>query len=118
MERFKQLQQEKDKDKKSSASEDPRPIKIVSATLTPNAAIGKTSGGETRKATQTAASGKLAFSLKQKSKLVSPPVKLGADEDEDETGDGNSGDAPTKRQKLGQPEDHEKPSGHLDVGNY
>ncbi|PON96517.1 G-patch domain containing protein [Trema orientale] len=113
MERFKQLQQ--DKDKKSSAPEEPRPIKIVSATLTRNATVNKASGNDTRKTTQTVSSGKLAFSLKQKSKLVSPPVKLGADEDEDETGDGNSGDAPTKRQKLGQTEDHEKPSGQLDV---
>lgn len=119
MERFKQLQQqEKDKDKKSSASEEPKPIKIVSATLTPNTTISKTSGNDTRKTTQTASSGKLAFSLKQKSKLVTPPVKLGADEDEDETGDGNSSDGPTKRQKLVQPEDNEKPSGKLDVGNY
>ncbi|XP_062078012.1 SURP and G-patch domain-containing protein 1-like protein [Humulus lupulus] len=110
MERFKQLQH--DKDKKAPASGDPKPIKIVSASLIPNAAISKTSGSDSRKSTQSVSSGKLAFSLKQKSKLVSPPVKL--DEDEDEAGD-DSADAPTKKQKLGQPEEYEKPSGQLDV---
>ncbi|KAF4366802.1 hypothetical protein F8388_014230 [Cannabis sativa] len=110
MERFKQLQQ--DKDKKAFVSGDPKPIKIVSASLTPNASISKTSGSDSRKSTQSVSSGKLAFSLKQKSKLASPPVKL--DEDEDEADD-DSGDVPTKRQKLGQPEEYEKPSGQLDV---
>ncbi|KAI3984339.1 hypothetical protein MKX01_011293 [Papaver californicum] len=46
-------------------------------------------------------SGKLAFSLKQKSKLVATPVKLGADEDEEEGDRGNDvNDNSTKRQKL------------------
>ncbi|GMN54859.1 hypothetical protein TIFTF001_023982 [Ficus carica] len=120
MERFKKLQQEKDKDKKSSAQEGPRPIKIVSASLTPNPTAKKSGvelkANDTRKTTHAVSTGKLAFSLKQKSKLAAPPVKLGADEDEDETGDGNvSGDVPTKRQKLGQPDDHEQASGQLGV---
>lgn len=123
MERFKKLQQDKDKDKKSSAPEEPRPIKIVSASLTPNPTAKKSGvelkANDTRKTTHAVSTGKLAFSLKQKSKLAAPPVKLGADEDEDETGDGNvSGDVPTKRQKLGQPDDHEQASGQLGVGNY
>lgn len=127
MERFKQLQQEKenDNDKKSSASGEPRPVKILSATLAPNPTINKTSvdlkANDTRKTTHAVSTGKLAFSLKQKSKLAAPPVKLGADEDEDEeeTGDGNvSGDAAAKRQKLGQPDDHEQASRQLDGGNY
>ncbi|XP_024023337.1 SURP and G-patch domain-containing protein 1-like protein [Morus notabilis] len=123
MERFKQLQQEKEKDndKKSSAAGEPRPVKILSATLAPNPTINKTSvdlkANDTRKTTHAVSTGKLAFSLKQKSKLAAPPVKLGADEDEDEeeTGDGNvSGDAAAKRQKLGQPDDHEQASRQLD----
>ncbi|XP_043690489.1 SURP and G-patch domain-containing protein 1-like protein isoform X2 [Telopea speciosissima] len=59
---------------------------------------------ETRKAIPAASGGKLAFSLKQKSKLAAAPVKLGADEDEDE-GDAENGsvDGPPKRQKLDQP---------------
>ncbi|CAA0820730.1 SURP and G-patch domain-containing protein 1-like protein [Striga hermonthica] len=48
-------------------------------------------------------SGKLAFSLKQKSKLAAPTVKFGEDEDEDE-GDARkvADDGPTKRPKLAQ----------------
>lgn len=45
------------------------------------------------------ANGKFAFSLKQKSKLAAPPVKLGGDEDESE--DGKWGlDRQSKRLKL------------------
>lgn len=121
MERFKQLEQ-KQKDKKGSTQEESRPINIVSGTLTPNS-TAKTSvefkSNDKRKNTQTASSGKLAFSLKQKSKLVAPPVKLGADDDEDETDTGNaSGDAPIKRQKLGKPDVPDQSSARSDVGNY
>ncbi|XP_028202224.1 SURP and G-patch domain-containing protein 1-like protein isoform X4 [Glycine soja] len=93
MERFKQLQQEQDKGKNVKL-EDSKPIK----------------GGS---------SGKLAFSLKQKSKLVPPPVKLSADEDEEETEAGYvSNDAPLKRQKLGQEEGIDQSSRQLDVVIY
>ena len=121
MERFKQLQQEKDK--KSASSEEGRPIKIVSATLNPNSAVNKSNvelkANNTRKTTAGGPTGKLAFSLKQKSKLVAPPVNLGGDEGEDEADDGNvSGDVPTKRQKLDQSDGHHQSSGKSDVGNY
>ncbi|MCL7037969.1 hypothetical protein MKW94_018188 [Papaver nudicaule] len=54
-----------------------------------------------RKPNPGSSSGKLAFSLKQKSKLVAAPVKLGADEDEEEEDRGNDvNDNSTKRQKL------------------
>ncbi|XP_040865482.1 SURP and G-patch domain-containing protein 1-like protein isoform X4 [Glycine max] len=93
MERFKQLQQEQDKGKNVKL-EDSKPIK----------------GGS---------SGKLAFSLKQKSKLVPPPVKLSADEDEEETEAGYvSNDAPLKRQKLGQEEGIDQSSRQLDVAPH
>ncbi|KAF3452676.1 hypothetical protein FNV43_RR03109 [Rhamnella rubrinervis] len=118
MERFKQLEQEKDK--KSSTQGESRPSNINSGTLTPNVTVTKTSvefkSNDKRKTTQAASGGKLAFSLKQKSKLVAPAVKLGADDDEDGTDTGNApGDAPVKRQKLGQTDLYEQSSARLDV---
>ncbi|ESW21046.1 hypothetical protein PHAVU_005G036800 [Phaseolus vulgaris] len=106
MERFKQLQQEQEKGK-NVKFEDSKPIKVISGSLSPNPSITKTSVdlkvNDTRKTSQGASGGKLAFSLKQKSKLVPPPVKLSSDEDEEETEAGYiSNDAPLKRQKLGQ----------------
>ncbi|KAJ7982183.1 SURP and G-patch domain-containing protein 1-like protein [Quillaja saponaria] len=116
MERFKQLQQEQEKEK-SVKLEESKPIKIVSGSLTPNPSISKTSkANQTGKSSQDTSGGKLAFSLKQKSKLVAPPVKLVADEDEEEADAGDvSSDAPAKRQKLGQTNGSEKPSRLLDV---
>ncbi|KAM1812107.1 hypothetical protein ACFX12_028669 [Malus domestica] len=117
MERFRQLQQEKDKDKGSAADES-RPSKVIPGTLTPTT-TGKTSAelkaNDARKVA--AASGsKLAFSLKQKSKIVAPPVKLGADEDEDEADAANvAAGVPTKRQKLGQPDAVEESYRQVDV---
>ncbi|KAM5552247.1 hypothetical protein ABKV19_026885 [Rosa sericea] len=115
LERFKQLQQEKENER-GTAVEDSKLGQAVSGNLS----IGKTSteskANDTRKTTHAASGGKLAFSLKQKSKIVAPPVKLGADEDEDGAGIVNvSGDAPTKRQKLGQPDAAEESSGQVDV---
>lgn len=124
MERFKQLQQksgEKDKEKdKGSTSEEPKPIKIIAGTSIPHSTSSKTNmqfkGGEIRK---TAPTGKLAFSLKQKSKLVAPSVKLGADEDEDESDAVDVSDhLPEKRQKLGPQDVNEQPAVQSGVGNY
>ncbi|GER57401.1 SURP and G-patch domain-containing protein 1-like protein [Striga asiatica] len=63
-------------------------------------------------------SGKLAFSLKQKSKLVAPTVKFGEDEDEDE-GDARkiSDDGPIKRPKLAQFNATDQSSRPVDVGS-
>ena len=124
MERFKQLQQENEKEKgKGAKLEEPKQPVVVPATSTPNPIpsktnnISKTNG--IRKTPLAATNGKLAFSLKQKSKLVPPPVKLGGDEDEEETDAGSlSGDLPMKRQKLGQKDLSEHPSPQVDVGNY
>ncbi|TKY49561.1 SURP and G-patch domain-containing protein [Spatholobus suberectus] len=119
MERFKQLQQEQEQGKNVKL-EDSKPIKVISGSLSPNPSITKTSVelkvNDTRKTSQGGSGGKLAFSLKQKSKLVPPPVKLSADEDEEETEAGDvSIDAPLKRQKLGQEEDIDQSSRQLDV---
>jgi splicing factor 4 len=116
MERFKQLQQEKEKEK-GSKLEGSKPIKIQSGSLTANATISRTTN-DTRKNPLASSGGKLAFSLKQKSKILAPPVKLG-DEDEDETDAAKVlADAPTKRQKLDPADVSKHSSRHVDVGNY
>ncbi|XP_073157134.1 SURP and G-patch domain-containing protein 1-like protein [Henckelia pumila] len=104
LERFKQLQQEKEK-----KNEIPNKSRAVSSTLlnsAPKTVISKTAmelkSNCIQKTIKTSSSGKLAFSLKQKSKLVAPAVKL--DEDEDEDVKNHSDDVPMKRQKLGQPD--------------
>ncbi|KAL1199841.1 SURP and G-patch domain-containing protein 1-like protein [Cardamine amara subsp. amara] len=103
MERFRQLQQEKDKDKDKVAHvEDSKPVKIISGISNPRPPVNKISIGLKTNDTQKKG-GKLAFSLKQKSKLLAPPVKLGTEEDEDEEDakdDQSFGSA--KRQKLEQ----------------
>lgn len=119
MEKFKQLQQEQEK--KDAKTEDSKPIKIVSGSLTPNLSISKkaSAANYTWKTSSAGSSGKLAFSLKQKSKLVPPPVMLSAEDDEEET-DGNnlSRDVPSKRQKMVQEDDVQQSSRRADGGNY
>ncbi|XP_058071513.1 SURP and G-patch domain-containing protein 1-like protein [Magnolia sinica] len=109
MEKFKQLQQEK-KVKEAEASESKSGITCNSSgSLRPNATSSKIAlddkTNDVRKSIPSTSNGKLAFSLKQKSKLTVAPVKLGADEDDDEGDTGNGlSDGPAKRQKLGQPD--------------
>ncbi|CAH2064336.1 unnamed protein product, partial [Thlaspi arvense] len=103
MERFRQLQQEKDKEKdKVVHVEDSKPVKIISVVSNPRPSVNTSSTGFKTNDAQKKG-GKLAFSLKQKSKLLAPPVKLGTEDDEDE-GDTNndSGFGSAKRQKLEQ----------------
>ncbi|CAI0428053.1 unnamed protein product [Linum tenue] len=115
MERFKQLQQEngehKEKDK-GTAEKESKPKTIISGTVTPKPAAVKISmqlkGSDGRNSLQSASGGKLAFSLKQKSKIVSPAVKLDEEDDEEAEGGTGSSDAPSKRQKLGQMDASEK----------
>lgn len=123
MERFKQLQQEEQKEKeKHTAVEQFKSGPNVSGTSTPKLVIGKPmvtiKSNDSRRTSQAASSGKLAFSLKQKSKLVAPPVKLGEDEDEEDKEAGNSShDGPAKRQKLLEPEVFQQSARQVDVGN-
>ncbi|KAG6789531.1 hypothetical protein POTOM_005634 [Populus tomentosa] len=124
MEKFKQLQQgngkEQEKDK-GAAEKDSKPKTIVSGSVMPKPSFGKVTmqlkANDGRKTPPTASVGKLAFSLKQKSKLMAPAVKLGEDEeDEDEVDAANaSGDVLAKRQKLGQLDTSEQSSRRLDV---
>ncbi|KAK6143140.1 hypothetical protein DH2020_023488 [Rehmannia glutinosa] len=119
MERFKQLQQEKEK--KSELLEKSRSGSSMSITSTPKTVISKTTidfkANGPRKTIQAPSSGKLAFSLKQKSKLVAPAVKFGEDEDEDEGDAGNSSDGggPIKRPKLGHLNASDQLSDQVDV---
>lgn len=119
LERFKELQQEKEK-----KNEIPNKSKAVSSTLlnsAPKTVISKTAmelkSNCIQKTIKTPSSGKLAFSLKPKSKLVTPAVKLGEDEDEDDVRN-HSDDVPMKRQNLGQPDASYSSSKQVDVGNY
>ncbi|KAF9665740.1 hypothetical protein SADUNF_Sadunf16G0155200 [Salix dunnii] len=126
MEKFKQLQQGnekkqgKDKDK-GGPEKDSKPKTIVSGSVMPKPSFGKVTmqlkANDGRKTPPTALGGKLAFSLKQKSKLMAPAVKLGEDEeDEDEVDAVNaSGDVLAKRQKLGQADTSEQSLRRLDV---
>lgn len=119
MERFKQLQQDKDKEKEkekgSTFVEESKPVKIVSGKLAPKLFMKKPTL-DAQKTNLAISGGKLAFSLKQKSKLVAPPVKLGADEDEDETdAENGSADVAVKRQKLGQPDASEQSARQVGV---
>lgn len=107
MERFKQIQQENDKEKGKTDTElkGPKVTSNLSGSSNPKIVINKTSfaikGNESRKPTPPASGGKLAFSLKQKSKIVAPPVKLDEDEDEYEKDAANPlGDGTAKRKKL------------------
>ena len=127
MEKFKQLQQgnEKEQEKdKGAAEKDSKPKTIVSGTVMPKPSFGKVTTqfktNDASKISQTASSGKLAFSLKQKSKLVVPAVKLGEDEEDADEADAvnTSGGVSAKRQKLGQLDTSEQSLKRLDVGNY
>ncbi|CAN0877860.1 SURP and G-patch domain-containing protein 1-like protein [Linum grandiflorum] len=119
MERFRQLQQDNGKDQekdKGTVEKESRPKPIIMGSVTPKPSVGKISmqlkGSGGRNTPQSASGGKLAFSLKQKSKIVAPAVRLGADEDdEDEVDAGNlSSDLPAKRQKLGRVDASEQSS--------
>ncbi|CAK9154892.1 unnamed protein product [Ilex paraguariensis] len=122
MERFKQLQQEKEK---GTLLEESKSVPIVSGTSIPKPVIPKSSlelkANDSRKINVAASGGKLAFSLKQKSKLGAPPVKLGEDEDEDEDekdARNPSSKGLTKRQKLGQPDASKQSSKQVDVASH
>ncbi|CAN0877856.1 SURP and G-patch domain-containing protein 1-like protein [Linum grandiflorum] len=124
MERFRQLQQDNGKDQekdKGTVEKESRPKPIIMGSVTPKPSVGKISmqlkGSGGRNTPQSASGGKLAFSLKQKSKIVAPAVRLGADEDdEDEVDAGNlSSDLPAKRQKLGRVDASEQSSRQEDV---
>ncbi|THU71874.1 hypothetical protein C4D60_Mb04t06110 [Musa balbisiana] len=107
MEKFKQLQQEKvpaaaaDRSKSST-------LATPSVALKPSVIVNKrpleVKVNDTKKGSTPTSGGKLAFSLKQKSKVAAAPIKFVTDEEEEEAAEAEavSGDEPIKRQKLGQ----------------
>ncbi|GMI74122.1 hypothetical protein like AT3G52120 [Hibiscus trionum] len=116
MERFKQLQQQKDEKDKAAALEESKPPIVVKGSSAPKPSIAFNKVSMERKTAQTLSGGKLAFSLKQKSKLVAPPVKLDADEDEEDQDVGKLVDEkPIKKQKLGRSDASEHASKQVDV---
>ncbi|XP_020598882.1 SURP and G-patch domain-containing protein 1-like protein isoform X2 [Phalaenopsis equestris] len=106
MEKFKQLQQ--DKHEKEFAEEaksgtGSNSVLSVKPIVVANKRPLEIKSSDMKKPSLSGSGGKLAFSLKQKSKIVSAPVKLAEDEEEDggESEAGISEDS-AKRQKLGQ----------------
>lgn len=106
MERFKQLQQ--GQSEKAIPSNETKPtVPAGSSTHAKPSAIAnkralEVKANDGKKVSPASSGGKLAFSLKQKAKVVAPAIKLGEDEEE-ERGDFGVGsrDETTKRQKLG-----------------
>ncbi|GAB2300192.1 hypothetical protein Dimus_034231 [Dionaea muscipula] len=102
MERFKQLQEQQEKG--SAHESKSTPIASGSSVSTPvsskTSLVGKP--GDVGKSTMANSGGKLAFSFKQKSKLVVPAVKLDEDEDEEKDAGNAPADGSVKFQKLGQ----------------
>lgn len=121
MEKFKQLQQEKEKGKEKEADQEVVKRKQDhSGSLVLNSLGAKTvldsCSSNVGKGTLASSGSKLAFSLKQKSKAVVPSVKLDEDEQEDEKGAGDaSDDKSVKRQKLCRPETPNHTSKPVDV---
>ncbi|XP_064939854.1 SURP and G-patch domain-containing protein 1-like protein isoform X1 [Musa acuminata AAA Group] len=106
MERFKQLQQEKAAAAASNQSKSGS-LAGPSIDLMPSVIVSKrpldVKVNDTKKGSTMASGGKLAFSLKQKAKVATMPVKFVADEEEEtEEAEAVSGDEPVKRQKLSQ----------------
>ncbi|CAA7397962.1 unnamed protein product [Spirodela intermedia] len=122
MERFIQLQQENQE--KSSSKEEPKSMTPnLSASMKANTAntfLNKRQldikPNNVKKPSLSTSGGKLAFSLKQKSKISVAPVKLGVDEDEpEEDAENVATEVSAKRQKSGQPDSSSGSSGRVDV---
>ncbi|GMJ01452.1 hypothetical protein like AT3G52120 [Hibiscus trionum] len=116
MERFKQLQQQKDNKDKAAALEESKPPIVVKGSSAVKTSFSLSKVATERKSAQTLSGGKLAFSLKQKSKLVAPPVKLDVDEDEEDQDAGKLVDEkPIKKLKLARADASEQASKQVDV---
>lgn len=106
MEKFKQLQQdkhEKDFAEESKSGTAANSILSIKPVVIANKRPLEIKSSDMKKSSPSGSSGKLAFSLKQKSKIVSAPVKLIEDEEEDrEVSEPGISDESAKRQKLGQ----------------
>lgn len=121
MERFKQLQQEKAAAAAANQSKSST-LAGPSIDLKPSVIVSKrpldVKVNDTKKGSTMASGGKLAFSLKQKAKVATMPVKFVADEEEEtEEAEAVSGDEPVKRQKLSQGDSIHTSSEQQDVGN-
>ncbi|RWW17611.1 hypothetical protein BHE74_00015821 [Ensete ventricosum] len=121
MEKFKQLQQEKvpaaaaDRSKSSTSA---TPSVALKPSVIVNKRLLEVKVNDTKKGSTLTSGGKLAFSLKQKSKVAATPVKFVTDDEEEEAAEAEviSGDEPIKRQKLGQRDIIQSSSQQQDVG--
>lgn len=118
MERFKQMQKEMEEKSNSASTKPPVSSVLPPVPAKPSLVLHKRpldqKGSIMKKTDQsagTSATGKLAFSLKSKSKVVTAPAGFGTDEEDDEGGE--SPQEPAKRAK----QDQGPSSGHGVVGN-
>ncbi|KAK8914161.1 SURP and G-patch domain-containing protein 1-like protein [Platanthera zijinensis] len=104
LEKFKQLQQtgaEKEVAEESKSGTTPGSIQSIKPIVIANKRPLEIKSSDMKKPSSSGSGGKFAFSLKQKSKIVSAPVKLV--EDEEDQGEPESGITESgKRRKLGQ----------------
>ncbi|XP_078438818.1 SWAP (Suppressor-of-White-APricot)/surp domain-containing protein / D111/G-patch domain-containing protein [Wolffia australiana] len=120
LERFKQLQQESQKNLNKDAPKAVIPDSPVSIKVNTTDAFSSKrqmdiKTNNMKKPAVSTSGGKLAFSLKQKSKLSVAPVKLGVDEDEPEDAENGPVDVLAKRQKFSQSDSSSGMSGVGDV---
>lgn len=105
LEKFKQLQQnnnEKEVHQESKSGTATSSIHSIKPIVIANKRPLEIKSSDAKKPSSSGSSGKLAFSLKQKSKIVSAPVKLAEDEEEDQEEPELEISESGKRQKLGQ----------------
>lgn len=108
LERFKQLQEQKDAAKAEvSPSTAPSPDAVKSSLTTKKASL-LPSGLKAASQKSAVSGGKLAFSLKSKSKSIVNPLKLGDDDDEDDDGQQPPADLNPKSHKSVSPRTHAK----------
>ncbi|PKA51336.1 SURP and G-patch domain-containing protein 1-like protein [Apostasia shenzhenica] len=113
MEKFRQLQQEKQEKEAGEESKSGIPASStpsIKPIVISNKRLLDVKSSDVKKPNPSSSNGKLAFSLKQKSKVAPAPIRLAEDEEEDR-GEADAGisDESSKRQKLGQ-FDSSKPS--------
>lgn len=120
MERFKKLQQE---EKKDELLEKSKSGSNMYTTATSKTVISKATmcskANDSQRTTQAPSNGKLAFTLKQKSKLIAAPVTFDEDPVEDRVDARNSSDGgPIKRPKLVPLDASDQSSKQIYIGKY
>lgn len=119
MDKFKQLQQEKQKNVSLEGSRSSSNSLPTSDSLSSNTPVESKGKFVKKSGFSSLGGGKLAFSLKQKSKVAMSTVNLDADDDDVEKYMENGfNEGSTKRQKIAEPKVEESSQRRGDVGNY